>query len=151
MYSIPYPYWHQSNMPVTTPAADLSAHALYQLELLLAQQTAPADTAAIIIEPVLGEGGYVPASTEFLQGLRKICNKHGIMLIIDEVQSGFGRTGDWFAIKESGVKPDILVMAKVRSFPRVVHRHISTSISIRAWATASRSAAWLVDGSLQIS
>jgi 4-aminobutyrate aminotransferase len=112
VFSIPYPYWHQSNVPVSTPAADLSAHSLYQLELLLAQQTAPADTAAIIIEPVLGEGGYVAAPVEFLQGVRKICDKHNIMLIIDEVQSGFGRAGAWFAIEESGVKPDILVMAK---------------------------------------
>jgi 4-aminobutyrate aminotransferase len=112
VFSIPYPYWHQSNVPVITPAADLSAHSLYQLELLLAQQTAPADTAAIIIEPVLGEGGYVAAPIEFLQGVRKICDKHNIMLIIDEVQSGFGRAGAWFAIEESGVKPDILVMAK---------------------------------------
>ncbi|KAF9472060.1 acetylornithine aminotransferase [Pholiota conissans] len=112
VYSIPYPYWHQSNLPVDTTASVLSANSLYQLELLLAQQTSPADTAAIIVEPVLGEGGYVPAPAEFLQGLRKICDKHGIMLIIDEVQSGFGRTGDWFAVTESGVRPDILIMAK---------------------------------------
>ncbi|KAF8193299.1 aminotransferase [Pholiota molesta] len=112
VFSIPYPYWHQSNMPLGTSASVLSANSLYQLELLLSQQTAPADTAAIIIEPVLGEGGYVPAPPEFLQGLRKICDKHGILLIVDEVQSGFGRAGNWFAISESGVRPDILVMAK---------------------------------------
>jgi 4-aminobutyrate aminotransferase len=100
-------------MPLGTSASVLSANSLYQLELLLSQQTAPADTAAIIIEPVLGEGGYVPAPPEFLQGLRKICDKHGILLIVDEVQSGFGRAGNWFAISESGVRPDILVMAKV--------------------------------------
>jgi len=62
---------------------------------------------------VLGEGGYVSSPPEFLQGLRKICDKHGIMLIIDEVQSGFCRTGSWFAVEESGAKPDILVIAKV--------------------------------------
>ena len=61
----------------------------------------------------MGEGGYVPAPPEFLQGLRKVCDKHGIMLIVDEVQCGFGRTGSFFAIEESGVRPDILVMAKV--------------------------------------
>jgi 4-aminobutyrate aminotransferase len=91
----------------------LTANSLYQLELLLAQQTAPSDTAAIIVEPVLGEGGYVPAPPEFLQGLRKVCDKHGIILIVDEVQCGFGRTGSYFAIEESGVRPDILVIAKV--------------------------------------
>jgi 4-aminobutyrate aminotransferase len=91
----------------------LTSNALYQLELLLQQQTSPADTAAIIVEPVLGEGGYVPAPPEFLQGLREVCDQHGIMLIVDEVQTGFCRTGDWFAVEQSGVKPDILVMAKV--------------------------------------
>jgi 4-aminobutyrate aminotransferase len=88
---------------------------LYQLELLLSQQTAPSDTAAIIIEPVLGEGGYVPAPPAFLQGLRAICDKHGLLLIIDEVQSGFGRTGRMFSIEYSGVRPDIMLMAKVRA------------------------------------
>jgi 4-aminobutyrate aminotransferase len=86
---------------------------LYQVELLLSQQTAPTDTAAIIIEPVLGEGGYVPAPPAFLQGLRTICDKHGLLLIIDEVQSGFGRTGRMFSIEYSGVRPDIMVIAKV--------------------------------------
>jgi 4-aminobutyrate aminotransferase len=86
---------------------------LYQLELLLSQQTTPTDTAAIIIEPVLGEGGYVPAPPAFMQGLREICDKHDILLVIDEVQSGFGRTGRMFSIEYSGVKPDILVIAKV--------------------------------------
>lgn len=112
VFSIPYPYWHSSNLPPSTPASLLSSNALYQLELLLAQQTSPADTAAIIVEPVLGEGGYVPAPPEFLQGLREVCDRHGILLIVDEVQSGFGRAGSWFAISESGVRPDIMLMAK---------------------------------------
>lgn len=80
---------------------------------MLAQQTTPNDTAAIIIEPVLGEGGYVPAPPEFLQGLREVCDKYGMLLIIDEVQSGFGRVGAYFAVEESGVRPDIMVIAKV--------------------------------------
>ncbi|KAJ3511761.1 hypothetical protein NLJ89_g3910 [Agrocybe chaxingu] len=122
VYSIPYPYWHQSNLPLNTPASVLSSNSLYQLELLLAQQTSPTDTAAIIIEPVLGEGGYVPAPPEFLQGLRKICDKHNIMLIIDEVQSGFGRAGSWFAISESGVRPDILGLGNGFPISGVVSR-----------------------------
>jgi len=112
VFSMPYPFWHSSNLPPTTSTQTLTANSLYQLELLLAQQTTPLDTAAIIVEPVLGEGGYVPAPPEFLQGLRKVCDEHGIMLIVDEVQCGFGRTGSYFAIEESGVKPDILVIAK---------------------------------------
>jgi len=85
---------------------------LFQLDLLLKQQTAPEDTAAIIIEPVLGEGGYVEAPHAFLHGLRERCDKHNIKLILDEVQTGFGRTGKMFAHQHSGVQPDILVMAK---------------------------------------
>ena len=83
-----------------------------QLDLLLCGQTAPDETAAIIIEPVLGEGGYVPAPAEFLHHLRKICDAHGILLIMDEVQSGFGRTGKLFCFEHSGVRPDVIVMAK---------------------------------------
>jgi 4-aminobutyrate aminotransferase len=86
--------------------------ALHQLNLLLVQQTAPAETAAIIIEPVLGEGGYVPAPAPFLSALRTLCDKHGIVLIFDEVQSGFGRCGKYFACEWSGVRPDVMVFAK---------------------------------------
>lgn len=62
----------------------------------------------------MGEGGYVPAPPGFLQGLRDICDQHSILLIVDEVQCGFGRTGKYFHIENSGVKPDIMVIAKVR-------------------------------------
>ncbi|KDR78469.1 hypothetical protein GALMADRAFT_154508 [Galerina marginata CBS 339.88] len=98
--------------PPSTPTPTLSSFSLAQLDLLLEQQTAPSDTAAILVEPVLGEGGYVPAPPEFLQGLRERCDKHGMMLIVDEVQSGVGRTGAWFAVEENGVRPDIMVIAK---------------------------------------
>lgn len=83
-----------------------------QLELLLKRETAASDTAAIVIEPVLGEGGYVPPPAGYLAKLREICDKNNILLIADEVQSGFGRTGKMFAIEHWGVRPDILVMAK---------------------------------------
>jgi 4-aminobutyrate aminotransferase len=86
--------------------------ALDQLDLVLAGQTAPDETAAIVVEPVLGEGGYVPAPPAFLRGLRERCDRHGILLILDEVQSGFGRTGRMFAAEHAGVRPDVLVMAK---------------------------------------
>lgn len=113
VFAIPYPYWHQYGVPPSTPSATLVAQSLYQLELLLAQRSAPRDTAAVIIEPLLGEGGYVQAPPEFLQGLRAICDKHGILLIVDEVQCGFARTGKYFNIEYSGVRPDIMVIAKV--------------------------------------
>ena len=73
---------------------------------------APADTAAIIVEPFQGEGGYHPAPDAFLQGLRERADKHGIALIFDEIQSGFGRTGRMFAFEHSGVVPDVLALAK---------------------------------------
>jgi len=93
VFTTPYPYWHQLGVPHTTSNDELVEQALYRLELLLKQETAPRDTAALILEPVLGEGGYIPAPKGYLEGLRKICDKHGILLIIDEVQTGFGRTG----------------------------------------------------------
>lgn len=95
-----------------TSSEELTARALYQLDLVLQQQTAPEDTAAIMIEPVLGEGGYVPAPASYLKGLREIADKHNLLLIFDEVQCGFGRTGKYFYSEYSGVKPDILVVAK---------------------------------------
>ena len=72
----------------------------------------PAAVAAVIIEPVQGEGGFIPASFEYLRRLRQFCTKHGIVLIVDEVQSGFGRTGRWFAYEHAGIDPDLVVTAK---------------------------------------
>ncbi len=102
----PYSYYYGWNDDETT------AFCLRQLDQLLHSQSAPDETAAIIIEPVLGEGGYVPAPDAFLRELRSVCDAHGILLIADEVQSGFGRTGKFFAVEHPGVEPDILVMAK---------------------------------------
>jgi 4-aminobutyrate aminotransferase len=85
---------------------------LQQLDLLLHSQSAPDETAAIVVEPVLGEGGYVPAPDAYLQEVKKICEAHGILLILDEIQSGFCRTGKFFAFEHAAVEPDILVMAK---------------------------------------
>lgn len=83
-----------------------------ELHHVLASQTAPSETACILVEPVLGEGGYVPAPAAYLQAVREVCDEHGLLLIIDEIQSGFGRTGDWWYHTASGVVPDILTVAK---------------------------------------
>jgi 4-aminobutyrate aminotransferase len=72
----------------------------------------PEEVAAIFIEPIQGEGGYVIAPTVFMQELRRICDKYGILLVVDEVQSGIGRTGKWFAVEHSGVEPDMVCIAK---------------------------------------
>ena len=81
-------------------------------EKLFKTTLAPEEVAAIFVEPVQGEGGYVIAPTPFMQELRRICDKHGILLVVDEVQSGVGRTGKWWAVEHSGVQPDIVCMAK---------------------------------------
>ena len=79
---------------------------------LLAAQTAPAETAAVVIEPVLGEGGYIPAPPAILAAIAETCANHGILFVADEVQTGFGRTGRMFAIEHTRLRPDVLVMAK---------------------------------------
>lgn len=87
-------------------------YCLEQLHLLFKTQSAPEETAAVVIEPILGEGGYVPAPIRFLQELRALCAEHGIMFVCDEVQTGFGRTGKMFAYEHADIVPDILIMAK---------------------------------------
>jgi 4-aminobutyrate aminotransferase len=88
------------------------AAALTAFDRLLLAETAPSETAAVIMEPVLGEGGYVPAPKAFIEGVAQRCKQHGILFIADEVQSGFGRTGNWFAVEQYEIEPDIICMAK---------------------------------------
>jgi 4-aminobutyrate aminotransferase/(S)-3-amino-2-methylpropionate transaminase len=85
---------------------------LRALETLFKVDIAPTDVAAIIVEPVQGEGGFYPAPDEFLVALRSICDEHGIVMIADEIQSGFGRTGHFFATDRAGIEPDLLTTAK---------------------------------------
>ena len=88
------------------------ARALHGFDHLLKAMTAPDETAAVILEPVMGEGGYIPAPAAFIHGLVERCRQHGILFIADEVQSGFGRTGKMFAVEHYGIEPDIICMAK---------------------------------------
>jgi 4-aminobutyrate aminotransferase len=108
VFVAPYPYAYKFGMN----EAQTAEYCLNALEELLLSQTSPAETAAILIEPELGEGGYVVPPAAFMKGLRELCDKHGILLIFDEVQSGFGRTGKWFAQEHFGVVPDIMTVAK---------------------------------------
>jgi 4-aminobutyrate aminotransferase / (S)-3-amino-2-methylpropionate transaminase / 5-aminovalerate transaminase len=89
-----------------------SRTALAALERALVTHVAPESVAAIVIEPVQGEGGFVVAPRGFMTGIRRLCDEHGIVLVVDEVQTGFGRTGRMFAIEHYGVEPDLLVVAK---------------------------------------
>jgi len=86
--------------------------ALAALERAFTTQVAAEQVAAIVVEPVQGEGGFVVAPREFLQGIRRICDEHGIVLVIDEVQTGFGRTGRMFATEHYGIEPDLMTLAK---------------------------------------
>jgi 4-aminobutyrate aminotransferase len=85
---------------------------LRQLRHVLHTETVPEDVAAILVEPVQGEGGYIVPPASFIQGLRQICDEYGILLIADEVQTGFGRTGAFFAMEHFGITPDIMTIAK---------------------------------------
>ncbi|MGP3962994.1 aspartate aminotransferase family protein [Nonomuraea sp. 3N208] len=86
--------------------------ALQELDYVLQTISSPADTAAVVVEPVLGEGGYVPATRAFMEGLRERADRHGFLLVMDEVQTGVGRTGRFWGHEHFGVAPDILVTAK---------------------------------------
>jgi 4-aminobutyrate aminotransferase len=98
--------------PLAHDQADEVARALHGLDHLLKSMTAPEETAAMILEPVLGEGGYIAAPEAFIHGVVERCRQHGILFIADEVQSGFGRTGQMFGVDTYGIDPDIICMAK---------------------------------------
>ena len=91
---------------------DGSAELAILKDRVLGRLIAPSDVAAIVIEAFQGEGGYFPAPPAFLRGLREICDEYGILLVVDEIQSGIGRTGRWWAIEHSGIEPDIITSAK---------------------------------------
>jgi len=103
IYQTPFPYAYRG---WNTEAA------LADLNNLMESEVGPKRVAAIVIEPVLGEGGFVPAPIDFMRGLRDLTERHGILLVVDEIQTGFGRTGRFFAIEHSGVQPDLITVAK---------------------------------------
>ncbi|HVA92555.1 MAG TPA: aspartate aminotransferase family protein [Chloroflexota bacterium] len=109
-YFAPFP--HPYRCPLGHAPADSVRECLAFLERQFERVIDPHAVAAMLIEPVQGEGGYIPAAPEFLRGVRELCDRHGILLIFDEVQSGFGRTGKWWGGQHAGVTPDIQVMAK---------------------------------------
>ena len=104
----PFPYAYRLGLS----EAEAVEYALKELDYQFATVTSPKDTAAVFIEPVLGEGGYVPVPDAFLQGLRERADQHGFLLVMDEVQTGFGRTGTFWGHDPSGVRPDIVITAK---------------------------------------
>ena len=126
-------------MPFPTPiTASRAEQSLAAFDMLFKADIDPDRVAAIIIEPVQGEGGFNAAPADFLQALRGICDEHGILLIADEIQTGFGRTGTLFAIEHSGVAPDLITVAKSLGggFP-IVGRHRPRR---RSWTRPRRAA-----------
>jgi len=111
VFHMPFPDTYRGTYGVRPECA--AADCLSYLENeLFRRRVDPDEVAAIFIEPIQGEGGYLPAPAEFLQGLERICRKHGILLVADEVQSGMGRTGKWWAFEHAGIEPDIVCTAK---------------------------------------
>jgi 4-aminobutyrate aminotransferase len=109
---VPYPNDYRPMLAVGEGVTAAQASLNWIENLLFKTTTPPEEVAGIVVEAVQGEGGYVPAPAEFLQGLRRICDEHGILLIVDEVQSGMGRTGKMFASDHYDLKPDIVTIAK---------------------------------------
>ncbi len=122
--------------PFPGPGAT-TAECLARLRRVFETVSAPSETAAVVIEPVLGEGGYLPAPPAFLSGVAALCAELGVLFVADEVQSGFGRTGTMFAVEQYGVAPDILVMGKgiASGFPFAAIG--ASSALMRRWPTGS--------------
>lgn len=108
VFVAPYPHPYRWGLS----QEDANALALDELARMFKHEITPEEVAAFLIEPLQGEGGYYPASPEFLGAIRELADAHGILLIADEVQTGFGRTGDWFTSQIYGIEPDVLVMGK---------------------------------------
>lgn len=109
-YKLPYPYYYRA--PGGMAPEEVDRWVLKQIEDIFLREVPPEDVAAIIVEPVQGEGGFVVPSSFFIRELKSLCEKHGILFIADEVQTGFGRTGKMFAMEHFGVVPDIIAMSK---------------------------------------
>jgi 4-aminobutyrate aminotransferase len=112
VYHTPFPYCYRASGGPHAPDADCSCDWEAELDLLFHQFVYPDRVAAVVVEPVLGEGGYVVPPPGFLPRLREITRRHGILLVADEIQTGFGRTGEMFAVQHTSTEPDILVVAK---------------------------------------
>jgi len=108
IFVAPFPYAHRYGWDIE----ETSQWCLKELRHMLYSQCAPHETAAVMLEPVIGEGGYIPAPDSFMKGLRALCDEFGLLMIADEIQTGFGRTGKFFCVEHSAVVPDIIVFAK---------------------------------------
>jgi len=135
IFRAPYPYCYRCFLGHSRDTCSLDC--FEYLKRLLRHEINPDEAAAVIIEPVLGEGGYAVPPKEYLVELRKLCSKHGIMLIFDEVQTGFGRTGKWFGSEHFNITPDIMTIAKgiASGFP--LSAVVSTKEIMSKWSPSA--------------
>jgi 4-aminobutyrate aminotransferase len=133
VFTAPFPYAYRYGWPSEATLTWCIA----ELRHLLETQTAPEETAAILVEPVLGEGGYVVPPPGFLPALRDICDEHGLLLIVDEVQTGFGRTGRFFAVDHPGTRPDIMIMAKAMASGLPLSAIVAREDLMKRWPAGS--------------
>ncbi|MEZ2323016.1 4-aminobutyrate--2-oxoglutarate transaminase [Bacillus tropicus] len=110
VYKLPYPYYYRADEGLTQEEVD--AQILAYFERFMLEEVASDTIAAIILEPLQGEGGFIVPTTTFIQGVRNICDKYGIIMIADEIQTGFARTGSLFAMDHFGVAPDLMTFSK---------------------------------------
>ncbi|MEH7281890.1 4-aminobutyrate--2-oxoglutarate transaminase, partial [Bacillus toyonensis] len=109
MHILSYPYYYRAAEGVSSEEVD--SQVIYQFEKFL-EEVSPEKVAAIVMEPVQGEGGFIVPSILFVKRIREICDQYGILMIMDEVQTGFGRTGKWFATEHFNIEPDIIALSK---------------------------------------
>jgi 4-aminobutyrate aminotransferase len=135
VYHAPYPYSYRNP---TGPGDEATLKYVFDfIDEMLDTRVPPANIAAFIVEPVLGEGGYVVPPGEFMPRLRRLCDEHGILLIADEVQCGYGRTGKMFASEQTGTVPDIMTLAKSIASGLPLSAVVSTSKLMDAWQPAA--------------
>jgi 4-aminobutyrate aminotransferase len=137
VYVAPFPYPLACPLPEPHDAEACATHCLAELEAMLEHEVPPEHVAAIVIEPVLGEGGYVAAPASFLRALRDLATRIGALLVFDEVQTGMGRTGAWFAAQKVGVTPDVLTLAKALGGGMPLGAVIATRERMERWRTGT--------------
>ena len=137
VYVAPYPYALACALPDPHDAEACAEHCYAELEAMLEHEVPPEHVAAIFIEPVLGEGGYVAAPASFLGRLRELASQIGALLVFDEVQTGMGRTGAWFAAQKFGVTPDVMTLAKALGGGMPLGAVVSTRERMERWRTGT--------------
>ena len=135
VYHAPFPYVFRS--PYKGPVVDADLHYFAELEAMFDQLVMPDDVAGILMESVLGEGGYIVPPTRWVRNVRDLCDRHGIMLIMDEVQSGMGRTGKMWGFEHFGVVPDIMAVAKGIASGMPVSAVVADRAIMDRWAPGS--------------